>query len=71
MEPTRSKLPAEAIQLYNLFIHGEITRRDFMSGLQKFAIGGITAAALAEALMPNYAKGQQVSKNRRTHQSIL
>jgi carboxymethylenebutenolidase len=62
MEPTRPKLPNEAIALYNLFIHGEISRRDFVEGLQRFAIGGLTAAALMEALMPNYALGQQVSK---------
>jgi carboxymethylenebutenolidase len=62
MEPTRTKLPSEAIKLYNLFIHGEISRRDFMDGLQRFAIGGLTVAALTQALMPNYAQGQQVSK---------
>jgi carboxymethylenebutenolidase len=62
MEPTRPKLPSEAIALYNLFIHGEISRRAFMDGLQRFAIGGLTAAALMEALMPNYALGQQVSR---------
>jgi carboxymethylenebutenolidase len=63
MEPTRSKLPLEAIQLYNLFIHGEISRRDFMEGIQRFAVGGLATAAIIEALMPNYAKGQQVAKN--------
>jgi carboxymethylenebutenolidase len=52
MEPTKPKLPSGAIELYNLFIHGEISRRDFMDGLQRFAIGGLTAAALAQALMP-------------------
>jgi carboxymethylenebutenolidase len=62
MEPTRAKLPSEAIQLYNLFIHGEINRRAFMDGVQRFAVGGLTAAAIIEALMPNYAAGQQVSK---------
>src|SRR5271169_1640640 len=62
MQPSRPKLPSEAIQLYNLFIHGEISRRDFMDGVQRFAIGGLTAAAIVEALMPNYALGQQVSK---------
>ena len=62
MEPTRPKLPTEAIQLYNLFIHGEISRRDFMDGVQRFAVGGLTVAAIVEALMPNYALGQQVSK---------
>jgi carboxymethylenebutenolidase len=62
MEPTKSKVPAEAVALYNLFIHGDISRRDFMDGLQRFAVGGLTAAALMQALMPNYAQGQQVSK---------
>lgn len=59
---TKLKVPAEAIQLYNLFIHGEMSRRDFMSGLQQFAVGGVTVAALMQALMPNYAQGQQISK---------
>src|ERR1700687_1177879 len=62
MEPTRSKLPTEAIQLYNLFIHGEISRRAFMNGVQRFAVGGLTAVAIIEALMPNHAAGQQASK---------
>jgi carboxymethylenebutenolidase len=62
MEPTRPKLPSEAIELYNLFIHDEISRRAFMDGVQRFAIGGLAATAIIEALMPNYALGQQVSK---------
>jgi carboxymethylenebutenolidase len=62
MDDKRPKLPGEAIELYNLFIHGEINRRDFMDGLQRMAVGGLTIAALLQALMPNYALGQQVSK---------
>jgi carboxymethylenebutenolidase len=62
MEQKRLKLPSEAIELYNLFIHGEISRRDFMDGVQRFAIGGLAAATIIEALMPNYALAQQVSK---------
>jgi carboxymethylenebutenolidase len=62
MEPTKPKLPSDAIELYNLFIHGVIGRRAFMDGVKRFAIGGLTAAAVIDALMPNYAQGQQVSK---------
>src|SRR5580700_10478508 len=61
MEP-KLKLPAEAVELYNLFIHGVISRRAFMDGVQKFAIGGLAATTIIEALMPNYAQGQQGSK---------
>jgi carboxymethylenebutenolidase len=51
------------VELYNLFIHGVISRRAFMEGVQKFAVGGLAVTALIEALMPNYALGQQVPKN--------
>ena len=63
MEPTKPKVPSEAVELYNLFIHGVISRRAFMDGIQKFAAGGLAAGAIIEALMPNYALGQQVAKN--------
>ena len=63
MEPTKPKLPSGAIALYNLFIHGEISRRDFFAGVQHFAVAGLTATAIVEALMPNYALGQQVRKD--------
>src|ERR1700729_518752 len=61
MEPTKPKLPSEAIELYNDFIHGEISRRAFMEGVQRLA-GGLAAATVIHALMPNYTLGQQVSR---------
>jgi carboxymethylenebutenolidase len=61
MERKDPKLPSEAIALYNDFIHGKITRRAFMDGVQKLA-GGLAAASVINALMPNYALGQQVSR---------
>ncbi|HEY6257282.1 MAG TPA: dienelactone hydrolase family protein, partial [Xanthobacteraceae bacterium] len=57
------KIPAEAVDLYTRFIHGEISRRDFFHGVERFAVTGLTAAAIVEALMPNYALGQQVRKD--------
>jgi carboxymethylenebutenolidase len=57
------KIPAEAVELYTQFIHGDISRRDFLSGVERFAAAGLTAAAIVEALMPNYALGQQVRRN--------
>jgi hypothetical protein len=35
MQPERPKLPTEAIELYNNYIHGEISRRDFMDGVKR------------------------------------
>src|SRR5260370_706105 len=62
MEQTK-KIPAEAVELYTRYIHGEISRRDFFNGVQSFAVAGLTATAIVEALMPNYALGQQVRKD--------
>src|SRR3979409_1764390 len=61
MEQTK-KIPAEAVDLYTRFIHGEIDRRDFLRGVERFAIAGLSATAIVEAVMPNYALGQQVRK---------
>jgi carboxymethylenebutenolidase len=63
MDSNRPKMPAEAVELYNLFIHGAIGRRAFLDGIQKFAIGGLATATIIEALMPNYAAAQQVAPN--------
>ena len=62
MSKERRTVPVEAIDLYNQFIHGEISRREFLSGAKKFAVAGLTAGAIVEALMPDYAMGQQVSR---------
>ena len=62
MEPKKTKIPAEGVALYTQYIHGEVSRRDFFAGVKRFAVGGVTAAAIVEALMPNYALGQQVPK---------
>ena len=57
----QQQIPAEAIKLYDLYIHGEIPRREFMDRLNKFTVAGLALPALVEALMPNYAAGQQVA----------
>ena len=42
------KIPAEAVDLYTRFIHGEITRRAFGDGVKKFAVAGLTTTAIIE-----------------------
>ncbi len=58
---TRPNVPKEAVELYNVFIHGGMSRRAFLDGLQKFAVSGVAVAALEQALMPDYAGAQQIS----------
>ena len=59
----RPKIPAEAVELYSQFIHGEITRRSFLDGLKRYAVAGLTVSVMYDTLMPNYALGQQVRKD--------
>jgi len=58
-----SDFPQELLNLFDKYVHGRISRRDFMDGAQKFAVGGVTAAALLEMLKPNYAWAIQVQKD--------
>ncbi|MEL6568407.1 MAG: dienelactone hydrolase family protein [Pseudomonadota bacterium] len=47
-------IPQGAYDLYDAYAHGQIDRRNFFSELGKFAVGGVSVAALAGCLMPNY-----------------
>jgi carboxymethylenebutenolidase len=58
-----SDYPQELLNLFDHYVHGEIDRRQFLDGAQKFAVGGVTAAALWESLKPNYAFAEQVPKD--------
>ncbi len=55
-----SDFPQELLDLFDLYVHGGISRRAFLDGAQKFAIGSLTAAALFQMLKPNYAFAVQV-----------
>jgi len=53
------------LNLFDQYVHGAISRRDFMDGAAKFAVGGLTAAAIFEALRPNYALIAERQKRRK------
>ena len=55
-----SDYPQELLDLFDKYVHGDIARRDFLDGAQKFAVGGVTATAIWESLRPNYAWATQV-----------
>lgn len=56
-------VPPEAIEAYNLYIHGKIDRRSFLDRVGKVAASALAASAIVEQLMPNYAAAQQVPTN--------
>src|SRR5262249_21406545 len=53
----------ELLNLFDKYVHGDIDRRGFLEGAQKFATATLTAAAIFESLRPNYAWAQQVPKD--------
>ncbi|HZZ92874.1 MAG TPA: dienelactone hydrolase family protein [Usitatibacter sp.] len=52
--------PPEVLKLFDGFVHGRMSRREFLDGAARYAVGGFTAVAMLEALSPNFAWAQQV-----------
>jgi carboxymethylenebutenolidase len=50
----------ELLILFDAYVHGDIDRRGFLDRASKFAVGGVTAAMLLEALSPKFAEAQVV-----------
>ncbi|MGH7784444.1 MAG: dienelactone hydrolase family protein, partial [Candidatus Binatia bacterium] len=57
---TADEYPQELLDLYHEYKHGDIDRRSFLTGLGKFAVGGLTVAAIFESLTPNYVWAQTI-----------
>jgi carboxymethylenebutenolidase len=53
--------PHEVLTLFDQYVHGMIDRRGFLDGARKFAVGGLTAMGMLEALRPRYAWARQVA----------
>src|SRR6202049_3830289 len=58
-----SDYPQELLDLFDLYVHGDIDRRGVFEGAKKFAVGGVTVMAIWESLRPNYAWAEQVPKD--------
>jgi carboxymethylenebutenolidase len=58
-----SDFPQELLEEFHLYVHGDIDRRTFIDRAGKYAVGGLTAVGIFEALKPNYAWAQQVPKD--------
>ena len=60
---TADEFDQELLDLYDSYVHGLIERREFLSKAGKFAVGGVTAAGLLNALTPDYALAAQVAED--------
>ncbi|MFZ3580833.1 YghX family hydrolase [Loktanella sp. DJP18] len=63
---TAKDFDPKLLELYDFYAHGMITKREFLDGAAKFAVGGMTAAGILGLMAPNYALAEQVSFNDET-----
>lgn len=49
------------LKLFDGYVHGVISRRNFLDRAAAYTVGGVTAAALLESLSPDFARGQRVA----------
>ena len=57
---TADEYPQELLDLFHEYQHGDMDRRSFMNTIAKFAVGGLTVAAIFDSLTPNYAWAQTI-----------
>ena len=55
-----SDFPPEVLELFDGYVHGRVSRREFLDRAARYAAGGVTAAAFLEMLSPDFALAQQV-----------
>jgi len=58
---TAKDFQPEVLKLFDKYVHGDLSRRDFISATAKYAVLGLTAEGILEALNPNFAQAQQIS----------
>ena len=59
-ELKKEDISQEVFDLYDDYAHSRIDRREFIDKLSRYAVGGITLAALLGFIMPNYQDKIQV-----------
>ena len=60
MSPRRPDLPIEVYTLFDRYVHDQISRRQFLDQVSKYAVGGVTAAGILAYLSPQYRSAQQI-----------
>ncbi len=58
---TANDFDPEVLKLFDNYVHGGLSRRGFLSSAAKFAVLGLTAEGLLEALNPHFAEAQQIA----------
>ena len=57
----QQEIDQQVFDLYDEYCHGFIDRREFLSRAAVITIAGVSALAMAQALLPRYAEAQTIS----------
>jgi carboxymethylenebutenolidase len=58
---TANDFHPEVLRLFDRYVHGDVSRRDFLLSSAKYAaLSGVSATALLQALSPQFAEAQQI-----------
>lgn len=58
--PDKPGIDGRVMRLFDRYVHGQITRREFLDRAAAFTASGVTAAALLSSLNPDYALARQI-----------
>lgn len=58
---TAADFDQRLLEIFDGYVHGKITKREFLSQATKYTAAGVTGAMILEQLQPNYALAQQVA----------
>jgi len=58
---TAQDFDPQTLKLFDLYVHGDISRREFLSRAAKYTVAGVTALSVLQSLTPQFAQAQQIS----------
>ena len=59
---TKNDLPREVFDLFDRYVHSQISRRQFLDRASKYAVGTMTASVMLDFLSPKYTTAQQIRR---------
>ena len=57
---TAKDFDPQTLKLFDQYVHGEISRRQFLSRAAKYTVAGVTALTVLQSLTPKFVQAQQI-----------
>lgn len=57
---TAKDFDPQTLKLFDQYVHGEISRREFLSRAAKYTVAGVTALTVLQSLTPKFVQAQQI-----------